>query len=146
MMHLEKYTESIAVAIRAFAPVTPGWAAAARLSVEDVRQEIALAALAGLDPDRAVPAALKIRKLGDFWCSEDAVCMAGEFDEDLHDAGSDDENDSANENHYVPPHVDGIEDLMQRHRIGRRAAQIRVKKQWDRRERYNGGDLFTGEN
>ena len=139
MMHLDRYPDSIVKEIKRFAPVSKNWAYAACITHDDVRQEIALAVLAGFDPQRVVPAALRIRKIQGVWRSEDATCMACEFDPEAHDG--------ANRVERIDPLIDadGIDDLMRRYGIGRRAAQIRVKKQWLVMESQ--GDLFSwGEN
>lgn len=140
MMRLDQYPQSILETIRAFGPGAVNWAAAAGLSIDDVRQEIAVAVLAGKDPLVEVPRVLGLRKLGKVWRPVDAVCMSGEFDLERHDAGSD--GVDGDDVEAVRGDADGIDDIMVRAKIGRRAAQIRVKKQWDNLQAQ--GDLFAG--
>ena len=140
MMHFEKYPVGILETIHAFAAGAMNWATASGLSVDDVRQEIAVAVLAGKDPLVEVPRVLGLRKLGKVWRPVDAVCMAGEFDLERHDAGSD--GVDGDDVEAVRGDADGIDDIMARAKIGRRAAKIRVKKQWD--ELQTQGDLFAG--
>lgn len=120
---------------------------AAGVNIDDVRQEITPAVLAGLDITAAVPAALGLRKLGGGeWWPEDAVCMAGSFDFERHEDENDGEAliDDGRTLPTPPRHdADGIDEIMRRDGVCRRAAQIRVKKQCDSLQRQL--DLFIGE-
>lgn len=137
MIRLDQYPSSVFKEICSFSGVTNAWARAAGLQLDDVRQEIAAACLAGLNPARAVPAALGIRRLanGDWRALDPIANHCVEFDDDIFVQKNSD---------YFGRNIDadGIGDVMRRCGIGRRAAQIRVKKQWTERQKYAGADLF----
>lgn len=145
MMHLDRYPVVAAAAIRQFAPAIPRWARASGLDPDDVRQEIAAAALLGLDPGAAVPAALGLRRLTTGWRSNDPAVVAGL-------AGCVVDETLGWEWEQCEPVIDttglataligGTEAVANRCGIGRRAAQLRVKEQLRRFEA--GGDLFGG--
>lgn len=147
MIHFDRYPLDVRKAIVDFTPAAKRWMVAAGVNIDDVLQEITLAVLAGLDITAAVPAALGLRKLsGGEWWPDDAVCMAGSFDFERHDDEND--GDAPIDDDQTPPtpprhDADGIEKIMSRDGVGRRAAQIRVKKQWDALQRQR--DLFVDE-
>lgn len=144
MMHLDQYPAAIQSAIRQFAPASWRWAIAAGVGLDDVHQEIAAAVLSGQNPAAVVPAALGLRRLTTGWCSKDLEVAAG-----LADCIVDESTEIASE--QSEPLVDGTglaaaliggtEAVANRSRIGRRAAQMRVKEQLRRFEM--GGDLFA---
>ena len=65
-----------------YAPLAHTLAAVSGLSLDDLRQEIALAWLAGADPASAVPAAIGVRRLpGGAWRSRDLAVAATAADD-----------------------------------------------------------------
>lgn len=65
-----------------YAPLAHSLAAASGLSLDDLRQEIALAWLSGRDPASAVPAAIGVRRLpGGAWRSQDLAVAATAADD-----------------------------------------------------------------
>lgn len=146
-MHLDRYPAVAAAAIRQFAPAVPRWARASGLDPDDVRQEIAAAALQGLNPATAVPAALGLRRLSTGWRSKDpavAACLAGcVIDEESFGVASETSEPVVDVTGLATALIGGTEAVANRCGIGRRAAQLRVKEQLRRFEA--GGDLFGGE-
>jgi len=65
-----------------YAPLAHTLAAASGLSLDDLRQEIALAWLAGADPAHTVPALLGLRRLACGWVSTDLHVNARRADTD----------------------------------------------------------------
>ncbi len=130
MIDLKKYPNVIRQELDKFRPVLKIWKWAAQCDFDDVCNEFATSIFAGEDPVAAVPARLGIRRLPcGRWVASDPLCHSSVFDLARHDVAAlqidDDDASSA-----VPiVDADGIEHIMKRCGIGRRAAQIRVKKQ-----------------
>lgn len=144
MMHLDRYPALAVAAIRKFAPAVSRWARASGLDPDDVRQEIAAAALQGLNPATTVPATLGLRRLSTGWRSKDpavAACLAGcVIDEEYFEAGSETTEAQVDATGLAMALIGGTEAVARCSGIGRRAAQLRVKAQLRRFE--VGGDLF----
>ena len=114
---------------------------AAHIEIADSVYEFCASLLAGERPEVDVPRRLGLRKIRcgtkDRWISTDPL---------LHAVGTSAKEDMDGDGaEPIPPKhdADGIDEIMARDRIGRRAAQIRVKKQCDALQRQ--GDLFIGE-
>lgn len=136
------YPARIGHVVQRFEFVVGRWAQASGCSVEDVKQEIALSVVAGENPAAAVPRRLGIRKLpGAGWMSTDlTVCAAVNdciFDSERHDIALQVEQEEREENG-----IGGTDQIAHRHKISRRAAQLRCKNQ--RRRFDENGDLFEG--
>lgn len=132
---------ALAATIAQFSPVAGAWARAAGLELDDVQQEIAIAVLVGEDPARAVPRALRIRRIGKVWRSLDAAPAAHSLDDlDIAvDGGDEMQRDDATG--IATALVGGTQRVAARCDVGRRAAQLRVRAQLARFE--VGGDLFA---
>lgn len=129
------YPAACQAVLSQYAPMAHSLARASGLTLDDLRQEIALAWHAGLDPARAVPPAVGVRRLpGGAWRSQDLAVAATA--------------------------ADGIEPTGEMPRpkarrgevaagvaadcgVGLRAAQKRLKRQLGAAE-LGQGDLFTG--
>lgn len=119
-----------------YGPLVHTLAQASGLSMDDIRQEVAVAWLAGQDPSAAVPAAVGVRRLGRGWVSQD-----------LHVTARRAENDDA----FVAPTGEMPRPKARRGSVaagvaadlgvGLRAAQKRLKRQRDAAKRGQ-GDLF----
>lgn len=71
-MAKNSYPAACAAVLAQYAPLAHTLAQASGLSIDDIRQELAVAWLVGQDPARAVPAALRVRRLpGGDWRSTD---------------------------------------------------------------------------
>lgn len=120
-----------------FSPLAVRLAAASGLTLDDIRQEIAAAWLAGLDPAAAVPAAIGVRRLpGGAWRSQDLAVSA---------TAADDVEPTAEMPRAKVRRgsvVDGIV-ADSDGKIGRRAAQKRLARQREAGARGQ-GDLFGG--
>lgn len=132
------YPPECARLIEDFRPVSAAWAAAAGVTLDDVRQELARAWLAGEDPRGSVPRALGLRKIGAVWRSEDlaVVARAAELDP---------EAEPACEMPTPKPargHLTAAIMADAGGKIGRRAAQKRLKRARELAQRQ--GDLFGG--
>lgn len=116
-----------------YAPLARSLAAASGLTLDDLRQEIALAWLSGLDPASAVPAAIGVRRLpGGAWRSQDLAVAATAAD-DIEPPGE--MPRPRTRRGSVSAGV--AADLG----LGLRAAQKRLKRQRDAAKRGQ-GDLF----
>lgn len=134
------YPAQIAAAIDAFAPVSGVWASAAGLTLDDVRQELAAAVLAGHDPAAAVPRALGIRRIGGAWRSMDPAAMAGELGD--FDAATDDGASLVDDATGIAAALaGGSAAVAARCGVGVRAAQLRIVAQAARFDQA--GDLFA---
>lgn len=117
-----------------FSPLAACLAAASGLTLDDLRQEIALAWLAGDDPARSVPRSLGVRRLqSGRWVALDPAVYGGEFVDEVIDCDAvalplRDERGSLTRGIAT----DGY--------IGLRAAQKRLKRQRDAAAIQ--GDLF----
>lgn len=128
--------------IQDFAPVAGAWAAASGLTLEDVRQELALAAIAGLDPAAAVPRALGIRRVGGVWRSMDPAAMAAELDGVVDTASTDEPACAADDSSGIALALAGGSlAVATRCGVGLRAAQLRIAAQAERFAAA--GDLFA---
>lgn len=135
-MAKNSYPAACEAVLEQYAPLCHSLATAARLSLDDIRQEVAVAWLAGLDPIAAVPAAVGVRRLGCGWISQD-----------LHVAASHPANDEA----FVEPTGEMPRPKARRGHVaagvaadlglGLRAAQKRLKRQRDAAGAGQ-GDLF----
>lgn len=135
------YPPKIQQTITAFAPVAGAWASASGLTIEDVRQELAVAVLAGVDPAAAVPRALGIRRVAGAWRSCDPAAAAGELG-DFDAVSKDDELVGEDASGIALALAGGSEAVAGRCGVGRRAAQLRIAAQ---AERFAlSGDLFAG--
>ncbi len=134
------YPEQIQQTISAFAPVAGAWAAASGLALDDVKQELAAAVLAGLDPAAAVPRALGIRRVAGAWRSTDPAALAGGLgDFDAESEG--DEFLGEDASGIALALAGGSEAVAARCGVGRRAAQVRIAAQAARFAAA--GDLFS---
>lgn len=134
-------------AIEQFSPLAVRLAGASGLTLDDIRQEIAAAWLAGLDPRAAVPAAVGVRSLRRLrgkkwekeWKSEDlhVAARCAELADDLEPT-----EEMPRPKARRGSVVDGIV-ADAGGTIGRRAAQKRLKRQREAAE-LGQGDLFTG--
>jgi hypothetical protein len=123
--------------INQFSPLAARLASASGLSLDDLRQEIAAAWVAGLDPRQAVPAAVRVRRLRDgSWRSQDLAVAArlAASGETVEPSGEMPTPKSARGHLTASIAADAG--------IGRRAAQKRIKRQHDAAKRQ--GDLFGG--
>ena len=128
--------------IQRFSPVIAAWAVAAGVSREDVRQEIAVAVLAGADVACAVPAALGIRKLGGLWTPNDPTIRATHEEAIFENISADDSNEVTDDTSGIADALAGGTDrVASRCGVCRRAAQMRVKAQAARFAAC--GDLFA---
>lgn len=135
------YPHEIQQTIAAFSPVAGAWATASGLTLDDVRQELAAAVLAGLDPAAAVPRALGIRRVAGAWRSCDPAAAAGELG-DFDAVSEDDELLGEDASGIAVALAGGSEAVAGRCGVGRRAAQMRIAAQ---AERFAlSGDLFVG--
>ncbi len=129
--------------INQFAGGAASWAAAADVSIDDVRQAIAIAWLQREDPERVVPAALGIRKLRGRrnderrrWVAKDPTISRGELQDDAF----------GNDERLLPlrdARGSLTRGIANDAGIGMRAAQKRLKRQRDAAVRGQ-GDLFDG--
>lgn len=144
-MRLDRYPAVAAAAIRQFASVVPRWARASGLDPDDVRQEIAAAALQGLNPATAVPVALGLRRLSTGWHSKDpaiAARLAGCIVDESTEIACEQREPVLDTTGLATALIGGTEAVARRSGIGRRAAQLRMVKQLQRFEAA--GDLFGG--
>ena len=143
MMCLDRYPKCILEEIERFAPVLPNWAYAAGITTDDVIHDIAISFLAGEDPLRAVPKALKIRKVGGVWRPLDASVYAGSGDsvDEITDERENDEGILEDASGIAMALAGGTDRVAERCQIGLRAAQKRVKNQQLRYAEC--GDLFA---
>ena len=120
-----------------FSPLAVRLAGASGLTLDDIRQEIAVAWLAGLDPAAAVPAAIGVRRLpGGVWRSQDLAVAAKTAD----DVEPTEEMPRGKARRGSV--VDGIIADADG-KIGRRTAQKRLARQREAGARGQ-GDLFGG--
>jgi hypothetical protein len=141
MLHLDLYPLACRQVLAAFGSAAPRWAASSGLTLDDVLQELALAALAGADPARAVPAALGIRRLpGGRWVALDPLAHpfsdADEMGETLAAEGE------AGAEVGEEQGIGGTADIAARLRVTRRRAQQLAAAQRSRVAAC--GDLFAG--
>lgn len=131
------YPASCQHTIDQFSPLAVQLARASGLTLDDIRQEIAVAWFSGVDPAAAVPAAIGVRRLlGGLWRSQDLAVSAKAADD----------VEPTEEMPRVKPRrgsvVDGIIADADG-KIGRRAAQKRLARQREAGARGQ-GDLFGG--
>lgn len=134
-MAKNRYPAECQQVLSQYAPLAHTLAHASGLSMDDIRQELAVAWLVGQDPARAVPAAVGVRRLpGGAWRSQDLAVAATAAD-DIEPTG--DVPRPKARRGSVSAGV--AADLG----LGLRAAQKRLKKQ--RELALAGqGDLFSG--
>lgn len=134
-MAKNRYPASCQQVLVQYAPLARSLAAASGLTLDDLRQEIALAWLGGAEPAHAVPASLGLRRLACGWVSTDLHVNARR--------AGDDENFVPTEEMPRPKSRRGsvaagvAADLG----LGLRAAQKRLKRQRDAAGAGQ-GDLF----
>lgn len=124
-------------AINKFSPLAARLAAASDFTLDELRQEIAVAWLTGLDPSAAVPAAIGVRRLygRDDWMSQDLHVAARRAEND--------ENFEPSEEMPRPKARRGsvAAGVAADCAVGLRAAQKRLKRQRDAAEQGQ-RDLF----
>lgn len=146
MLDTSRYPADQRHALISFSRAIFAWARAAGLPVDDVVQSVVLASIEGLNPASAVPRWLKIRKIliagKPCWRSDDPGVLAAQndciFSVDLHDIESSEQQKEQQE-----IGIGGTEEIAARHKITRRAAQMRVVTQ--HRRFVENGDLFEGQ-
>ena len=132
----------IVEAFEKWAPAVGPWARAAGVERDDVRGTIVMVVLAGGDPGRDVPRALRIRKIGGEWRPLDS-CVFAEGDDALAELAAPEVEQELqpDPSGLAAALVGGTAAVAAAGGVGRRAAQLRVRAQAERFAAC--GDLFA---